>query len=355
MKITKDSSPAISVRNLSRTYVVHERDLGLVAAVKSLVQRKYKQVHAVQDVSFNVAQGELIGFLGPNGAGKTTTIKMLSGLLYPTAGECTVLGHKPFSREKSLLKQISLVMGRRDQLIWDIPALESFEFFRLLYGVPKADYQRILNDLSDLMEIGPLLKKPVRNLSLGERMKCELVGALLHRPKVLFLDEPTLGLDVLAQQKFRDYIRQYNRRFEATIILTSHYVPDVEDLCDRVIFIDEGKLIFDGSLTGLVEQLLPYKLITVSIEGGSPRDMRAYGQEVARHNGHLTLQVAKEQTVGVTSRLVANLPVKDLVIKDPPLEDLIKHVYKHGFHAAEHVELRHWRRPPRSEMEDIDR
>ena len=355
MKTIQDSAPAIRVRNLTKTYVVHERELGLVAAVKSLFNRKFTPVHAVQNVSFDVAQGELIGFLGPNGAGKTTTIKMLSGLLYPTGGECSVLGYKPFSRDKRLLKQISLVMGRRDQLIWDIPTIESFEFFRLLYGISRADYRRTLDDLSDLMEIGPLLKKPVRNLSLGERMKCELVGALLHRPKVLFLDEPTLGLDLLAQHKFRDYIREYNRRYEATIILTSHYVPDVEDLCDRVVFIDEGTIVFDGSLSSLVDQLMPYKLITVAVEGGSPKDMKAYGEEVSRNNGHLTLQVAKGETVGVTSRLVSNFTVKDLVIKDPPLEDLIKHVYKHGVNSKEEVMLRRWRRPARSEMADIDR
>jgi len=276
----KYPSPAIRVRNLSKTYVVHERELGLVAALKSLYNRKFKEVHAVEDVSFDVSQGEMIAFLGPNGAGKTTTIKMLSGLLYPSAGEVSVLGYKPFERDKRLLKQLSLIMGRRDQLIWDIPAIESFEFFRLLYGVPKQDYRRILDDLSDLMELGPLLTKPVRNLSLGERMKCELVGALLHTPKVLFLDEPTLGLDILAQHKFRDYIRGYNQRYGATIVLTSHYVPDVEDLCDRVVFIDQGKLIFDGSLSSLVNRLMPHKLITISIEGGSPP-----GNGIVRRSG----------------------------------------------------------------------
>jgi ABC-2 type transport system ATP-binding protein len=324
----KSETPAFRMTNLTKTFRVHERQFGIAAALKSLVNRKWKEVKAVQDVSFEVAQGEIVGFLGPNGAGKTTTIKMLSGLLYPTAGEVHVLGHVPWRREKKLLQQITLVMGRRNQLIWDVPAIESFEFFRAIYGTPRADYKQLLDELVSLLGLEPLLYKPVRNLSLGERMKCELAGSLLHRPRVLFLDEPTIGLDVLAQHNFREFIAEYNRRYNATILLTSHYMGDVEALCQRVIFIESGKLLFEGGLKSLVERFLPYKTFHLKLKNGMGSEELWRGGEILSRTGKdITLRVPKDQASHMLTRLVNNLSIEDFTVVDPPVSDVVKYVY----------------------------
>lgn len=311
-----------------RTYQVHERQYGVMAALGSLFKREYKTIHAVTDLTFDVAPGEVVGFLGPNGAGKTTTIKMLSGLLFPTAGQVEVLGYAPWKRDKALLKRITLIMGRRNQLIWDVPAVDSFEFFRAIYDIPRPDYTEMLDYLVKLLDLGPLLKKPVRNLSLGERMRCELTGALLHRPKVLFLDEPTLGLDTLAQFKFREFIAQYNRRYEATVLLTSHYMGDVEDLCRRVIFIDHGRLVFDGAIEALIARFLPYKTIQVRVPGAKNGALAGYGEVVSHDGDRVTIKVPKDDTSRVVSRLMADLPVTDISIADPPVTDVVKYVYE---------------------------
>ncbi|CAA9306935.1 MAG: Efflux ABC transporter, ATP-binding protein [uncultured Gemmatimonadetes bacterium] len=319
--------PALRLRALGKTYRVHEREPGVAAAFRSLFRRTHRDVHAVSDLSFDVAEGEVVGFLGPNGAGKTTTIKMLSGLLYPTTGEARVLGEDPWRRSPDFLRQITLIMGRRNQLIWDVPAIESFEFFRAIYSIPRAEYKSTLDDLVDLMELRPLLHKPVRNLSLGERMKLELTGALLHRPRVLFLDEPTIGLDVLAQDRFRRFIADYNRRYDATVLLTSHYMGDVEELCSRVIFIDDGKLVYDGSLKGLVEQFLPYKTIEVQVGDAGVVDFQPYGDVMSQDGGRAKLRVSKADTPAVVSRLLADLEVRNLDIADPPTADLVRFIY----------------------------
>ncbi|MGN6673137.1 MAG: ABC transporter ATP-binding protein, partial [Thermomicrobiales bacterium] len=262
------STPAVmQVRDLRKQYTVYEREAGALAALKSLVRRKSRAVAAVDGISFTVAPGEVVGFLGPNGAGKTTTLKMLSGLLHPTSGEVAVLGYTPWQRERAFLRQITLVMGNRNQLGWDIPALDSFELNRVIYRLPAANYQRTLDELTDLLDLAPLLRKPVRNLSLGERMKCEVAAALLHRPQVLFLDEPTLGLDVTAQRRIRAFIAEYNRRHSATVLLTSHYMADVEALCRRVILIHHGSLLFDGDLEGLIGRFSPHKPLIVEVAG----------------------------------------------------------------------------------------
>lgn len=319
----------IAVRELTKVYRVHERDAGLGAALRSLVRRKYREVRAVGGVSFDVAPGEVVGFLGPNGAGKTTTLKMLSGLLYPTSGEARVLGHVPWRREKEYLRRISMVMGNRSQLIWDIPAIDSFRVNQAVYRIPDAQYQQILGELTELLDLGVLLNKQVRSLSLGERMKCELAASLLHRPAVLFLDEPTLGVDVTMQTRIRRFIAEYNRLHGATIILTSHYMADVTALCRRVIVIHHGRILYDGELDALVERMAPFKVIEVDLEyEPDGLDPSRYGELIRREGQKLALQVPKAETPAVTARLLAELPVLDLSVEDPPIEEVIDRVFQ---------------------------
>ncbi len=326
------SSPAIRVRELRKTYEVHEREAGLLASVRSLVRRRVKEVSAVDGISFEVTPGEVVGFLGPNGAGKTTTLKVLSGLLYPTAGEVAVLGHVPWRREKTFLRRMTLVMGQRNQLVWDIPVVDSFELNRAIYGVGRDEFRLTLNELADLLDLGPLLTKPVRNLSLGERMKCEIAAALLHRPRMLFLDEPTLGLDVTMQRRIRSFVAEYNQRHEATVLLTSHYMADVEALCRRVVVIHHGQLLFDGDLAVLVQRFSPYKTIAVDLEGGGGQrdDLSRYGEVMSVEDGRVTFRIPKAKTASATSRLLAELPVTDLTVADPPIEEVIDRVFAGG-------------------------
>jgi len=247
-------SAAIAVRQLRKTYEVPVREGGVKAALKSLVRKQVRTVEAVKSIDFEVAPGEIVGFLGPNGAGKTTTLKMLSGLLHPTAGQAQVLGYVPFARQRQFLRQITLVMGNRNQLVWDIPVADSFERNRAIYRLGRQEFRGTVDELVSLLDLGELLQKPVRNLSLGERMKCEVAAALLHRPRILFLDEPTIGLDVTMQRRIRAFIAEYNRRYQATVLLTSHYMADVEALCRRVVIIHHGQLLFDGELASLVQR-----------------------------------------------------------------------------------------------------
>lgn len=321
-----NSKATIHVANLSKHYHVPERDPGLAAAIQSLVKRKTKAVKAVESVSFEIGAGEVVGFLGPNGAGKTTTLKMLSGLLYPTGGEVSVLGYVPQKRESKFLQQISLVMGNRNQLVWDIPALDSFDLNRAIYAIPDSDFKKIRDELIGLLELGELVHKPVRNLSLGERMKMEFVGALLHRPKVLFLDEPTLGLDVTMQKRLRAFVAEYNRRYNATVLLTSHYMADVEALCKRVIVIHHGQILFDGDLGGLVEKFSAFKTIGMTLDNGA-MDLSGYGEVLSRDGAHVILRVPKAETSRVTARLLSDLSIEDLTVEDPPIEDVIERVF----------------------------
>jgi ABC-2 type transport system ATP-binding protein len=320
------TSPAVHLRELSKTYIVGKREAGVLAALKSVVRRKKEEIRAVDGISFDLAPGEIVGFLGPNGAGKTTTLKMLSGLLHPTAGEATVLGHVPWKRERALLRQITLVMGQRNQLIWDIPAIDTFELNRAIYRISDADYRETLDELKELLDLEPLLRKPVRNLSLGERMKCEIAASLLHRPQVVFLDEPTIGLDVTMQRRIRAFIVEYNRRYGATVLLTSHYMADVEALCRRVIVIHHGKFLYDGDLSVLVQRFSTHKTIVVQLEDGG-KDLGSYGEVVSREEGCVTLRVPKAETARVTGRLLADLPVIDLNVEDPPIEEVIDRVF----------------------------
>ena len=321
-----DEAPAIRLRNLGKIYRVSEREPGIRAALASLVRRRKSEVRAVDGISFDLAPGEIVGFLGPNGAGKTTTLKMLSGLLHPTSGELSVLSYVPWRRDKAFLRQITLVMGQRNQLVWDIPAADSFELNRAIYRIPAADYKRTLDELIALLELQPLLAKPVRNLSLGERMKCEIAAALLHKPQVVFLDEPTIGLDVTMQRRIRAFIAEYNRRTGATVLLTSHYMADVEALCRRIIVIHHGKLLFDGELADLVQRFSAHKTIVVQLKDCAA-DLHAYGEVVSCEDGRLTLRVPRTETARVTERLLADLPVIDLTVADPPIEEVIERVF----------------------------
>jgi len=316
----------ITVAELSKTYFVPERDAGLWSSLKSLVRRKSRVVRAVDAISFNIAPGEVVGFLGPNGAGKTTTLKMLSGLLYPTSGALSVLDYTPSKREKDFLRQITLIMGNRNQLQWDLPALDSFELNRAIYHIPQAEFKRIRDEFIDLLDLGALVNKPVRNLSLGERMKMEIVGSLLHRPRVLFLDEPTIGLDVTMQRRIRNFIATYNQRYGATVLLTSHYMTDVEALCRRVIVIHHGHILFDGRLTDLTEQFASYKTINVTLEDSSI-DLSSYGAVMEREAEMIKLRVPKTEAARITSRLLSECSITDLTIEDPPIEDVIEQVF----------------------------
>jgi ABC-2 type transport system ATP-binding protein len=319
----------IEVSHLSKTYRVHRRPPGFWPALRSLWRRRYDTVQALDDVSFRISAGERVGFLGPNGAGKTTTLKILSGLLHPSAGEATVAGYVPRERSVAFLKTITLVMGQKQQLLWDLPPAETYAMNRVLYDVPKAEADATLAELIELLDIGDLIHKPSRQLSLGERMKCELAAALLHRPKVLFLDEPTIGLDVSMQARMRQFIREYNQRHGATVILTSHYMEDVAALCPRVVVIDKGRLLYDGDLKGLARRIRPEKRITLRLSGpGSPEVLARVGQVVSRTDVDAVLTVPAERLNESLRELLAALPVLDLSVEDPPLEEVMREVFR---------------------------
>ncbi len=320
----------IEVRGLTKHYQVHRRPPGLAAALRSVVRRRYETVRAVDGIDFSVGEGERVGFLGPNGAGKTTTLKMLSGLLHPTAGDVRVAGHVPRRREPEFLKAITLVMGQKQQLIWDLPPAETFAMNRAIYEIPRATYEETLRELVTLLELGELVEKPTRQLSLGERMKCELAAALLHRPRVLFLDEPTIGLDVSMQATVRAFVRAYNERFGATVLLTSHYMEDVVQLCPRVIVIDRGRLIYDGDLRALSQKIRPDKRIVVRFANGGARgeDLARFGQVISTEPGQATIQVPSDEVSGAVARMLGALPVADLTVEDPPLEEVLSELFR---------------------------
>jgi ABC-2 type transport system ATP-binding protein len=320
------SEPVVHVSELTKIFKVPEREAGLRAAAKALFRRQTRAVCAVDAISFEIGAGEVVGFLGPNGAGKTTTLKMLAGLLYPTGGEARVLGFVPSKRDREYLRQMTMVMGNRNQLQWDIPALDSFELNRAIYRLRREDYLAMRDELVELLEVGDLVRKPVRNLSLGERMKVEIVGSLLHRPQVLFLDEPTIGLDVTMQKRIRIFVAEYNRRHGATVLLTSHYMADVEALCKRVIVIHHGRILFDGALASLADEFAAYKTIGVVLaNGGAALD--AYGEVVHHEGDRVSLRVPKLETSRVAARLLADHDVLDLTIEEPPIEDVIESVF----------------------------
>ncbi|MCL4395157.1 MAG: ATP-binding cassette domain-containing protein [Chloroflexi bacterium] len=324
----------IILDHLCKYYQVHHKEAGFLGSIRSFVKRTYTDVKAVDDVSFAIDAGEIVGFLGPNGAGKTTTLKVLSGLLYPTSGSARVLGFTPSDRRKEYLSQITLVMGQKQQLNWDLPAIETFLVNAAIYELPGRQYKDTLAELTDLLELGPLLNKQVRKLSLGERMKCELAAALLHQPQVLFLDEPTIGLDVTMQTKIRQFIADYNLRHHATVILTSHYMADVTALCRRVVVIDHGRLLYDGDLRALAERIAPHKLIRVEFSDIQDRlQLEKYGEVVRARGQRAELLVSRDATSGVAARMLAELPIADVTIEDPPIEQVISRVFEEAAKA----------------------
>jgi ABC-2 type transport system ATP-binding protein len=319
---------AIVVEHLSKTYVTYKRPPGLLGAVKSLFKRERQYVEAVRDISFTIEEGELVGFLGPNGAGKTTTLKMLSGIIFPTSGTARVLGYIPWERHPNMQRQIALVMGQKMQLWWDLPAYESYLLLKALYEVPDDIFERRVNELAEMLEIRHVLHVQVRRLSLGERMKCELLAALLHRPRVLFLDEPTIGLDVVSQKRIREFLKEYNRRERTTILLTSHYMQDVQELAQRVLIIHHGRLIFDDTLRALVEQYSPCKALRLQFERPvSPDDLQPFGRVVRHEALEAVLEVPREQVSRVASSLLQTLPIHDITIEEVDIDEIIRDIF----------------------------
>ena len=319
----------IEVSGLKKYFQVFKRKEGLKATVGSLFRRKYHEVKAIDGISFNIKKGELVGFIGPNGAGKTTTLKCLTGLLYPSEGNVNVLGYRPFERNTGYLKSISLVMGQKNQLWWDLPAIESFRLNKEIYDMDEDKFQRNLSELSELLDIGDLASQPVRSLSLGQRMKMELIAALIHHPQVLFLDEPTIGLDIVMQRKMRDFVASYNKKYKATIILTSHYMADVKELCKRVIIIDKGKIIYDGMLDRLSHKYARYKVITAHFgKNINPKELDKFGEIKSVMENKIVFHVRKADARNAAVELLEKYKVIDLNIEEPELEDIINIVFE---------------------------
>ncbi|MEA5518364.1 ATP-binding cassette domain-containing protein [Limnoraphis robusta] len=327
----------IVVQQLSKVFPVAVKEPGLKGTLRHFFSRTYRQVQAVREVSFTLEAGEVVGFLGANGAGKTTTLKMLTGLIHPSSGLVKVAGHTPFQRESSFLHKITLIMGQKQQLIWDLPALDSLRINAAVYGISDSEFRSRLGELSEMLSLKEQLKQPVRKLSLGERMKAELLAALLHRPQVLFLDEPTLGLDVNAQVAVREFLAEYNQRYHATILLTSHYMADITALCKRVILIHQGELIYDGSLEGLLEQFSPYREVKIELANHSPEQPEIF-QKILAKSGEIEsiqgqsvrLLVQRDALTNTVAQILAQMDVLDLTISDPPIEEVIGRVFTAG-------------------------
>jgi ABC-2 type transport system ATP-binding protein len=321
--------PIISVRGLTKTFRTYKKAPGFFGAVRGLVHRKYEQTVAVDNVNFEVEEGELVGFLGPNGAGKTTTLKMLSGLLYPTGGSARVLGYTPWEREDGYRRQFALLLGQKNQLWWDLPARESLELNAKIYGIAPAVFSRTVSELTELLNIREKLDVMVRELSLGERMKMELIASLLHKPRVLFLDEPTIGLDVTSQKTVRDFLREYNAKEKTTILLTSHYMTDIQELCRRVVIIDHGKIFFDGKLSEIIDRFADVKIVKIAWQTGAkrPADMARYGEVVSQDTHRIELKVKRDKVIAVCKQMLDELPVSDIDIQDLPIEDVIRQIF----------------------------
>ena len=322
--------PVIEVNGLTKAFSTYKKQPGFSGAVKGLFRRHYEQTVAVNDVSFKIEPGELVGFLGPNGAGKTTTLKMLAGLLYPTGGSAKVLGYTPWERHDGYRRQFALLLGQKNQLWWDLPARESLELNAKIYGIPEDQFNRTVDEMTELLTVRDKLNVSVRELSLGERMKMELIAALLHQPKVLFLDEPTIGLDVVSQKTVREFLRHHNATRQTTILLTSHYMTDIKELCQRVIIIDHGKIFFDGQLSEVIDRFADFKLVTIQTEGSKAiaADALAKFGEVTEQNANgIKFKVKRDRVIPVCKALLDELPVSDIDIQEVPIEDVIRQIF----------------------------
>lgn len=322
--------PAIEASNLTKVYRTYRKERGLWGAVKGLGWRRYDETRAADQVTFQIEEGEFVGFLGPNGAGKTTVLKMLSGLLNPSSGEARVLGFIPWERRNEMKRQFSLLMGQKNALWWDLPAQESLELNRAIYGIDRERFKKVVDGLSDLLDVEDKMNVMVRELSLGERMKMELIAALLHQPKVLFLDEPTIGLDVISQKTVREFLREYNTRRKTTILLTSHYMADIQELCQRVIIIDHGAIYFDGSLNEIIDRFANFKIITIQCspsETAPTANLAHYGEVIEQTAGHIKLKVTRDRVIPVCKSLLDEFPVTDIDIQEVPIEDVIRQIF----------------------------
>ena len=323
--------PLIEVEELTKTYRTFKKELGFWGSVRSLYRRRYEQVNAVESVSFTIEEGESVGFLGPNGAGKTTTLKMLSGLLHPTSGKARVMGYIPWERQDGYRRQFSLLLGQKNQLWWDLPAIESLHLNAKIYGLEKHDFESTIDQLTDLLEVRDKLQVMVRELSLGERMKFELIASLLHHPRLLLLDEPTIGLDFMSQKTVRQFLGEYNLRHGTTMMLTSHYMADVQALCERVIIVNHGRITFDGDLPDVVDRFAKYKLITIQWDGASDLSKEwfaQFGEVVELENARVKLKVPKERAIFSCKQLLDQLPVTDIDIGETPIEDILSEAFR---------------------------
>jgi len=322
--------PVIEVQGLAKSFRTYKKLPGLTGALRGLFHRQHELVEAVKDIHFTIEEGELVGFLGPNGAGKTTTLKMLSGLLYPTSGTARVLDYVPWERDDGYRRQFALLLGQKNQLWWDLPARESLELNAKIYGIPATSLGRTVSELSELLNVKDKLNIMVRELSLGERMKMELIASLLHQPKVLFLDEPTIGLDVVSQKTVREFLREYNAKQKTTILLTSHYMADIQALCRRVIIIDHGKIFFDGQLSEVLDRFADFKLVTIQCDGPdkcSAENLARYGDVVERSAASIKLKVKRDRVIPVCKALLDELPVSDIDIQEVPIEEVIRQIF----------------------------
>jgi len=333
----RSTGPVIEVQGLTKTYRTYKKAPGFAGAIKGLWKRDYETATAAKDITFQVNEGELVGFLGPNGAGKTTTLKMLAGLLYPTSGAAKVLGYVPWERKDGYRRQFALLLGQKNQLWWDLPARESLELNSKIYGIPPADFQRSVAEMTEMLDVKDKLGVMVRELSLGERMKMELIAALLHQPKVLFLDEPTIGLDVVSQKTVRNFLREHNARRKTTILLTSHYMNDIEELCQRVIIIDAGSIFFDGQLSQIIDRFADSKLITIQTEPGHTGDrtiLEQCGSVLEQTPTQIKLKVKRDRVIPVCKQLLDVLPVTDIDIQEVPIEEIIRQLFSREKPAA---------------------
>jgi ABC-2 type transport system ATP-binding protein len=318
---------AIEARDLTKVYRTYRKERGLRGSIKGLIKRRYDETRAVDQVSFKIEEGEFVGFLGPNGAGKTTVLKMLSGLLNPTSGDARVLGFVPWERRNEMKRQFSLLMGQKNALWWDLPAQESLELNRAIYGIDRDRFNQVVGGLSELLEVQDKMNVMVRELSLGERMKMELISALIHQPRVLFLDEPTIGLDVVSQKRVRDFLRVYNEQHHIVTLLTSHYMQDIEELCDRVLIIDHGKIFFDGPLSQIIDRFSGYKIVGLTFADQATRDFSQFGEVVEQTPVSVQLKVPRAKVTETSRQLLDACNVTDINVQELPVEDVIRQLF----------------------------